>query len=40
MIEQGGGAIVNTASASGTRYTGAPQIGYASAKAAVIQFSR
>src|SRR3984957_1833450 len=40
MVAQGGGAIVNTASASGTRYTGAPQIGYASAKAAVIQFSR
>src|SRR5580658_7736834 len=40
MIGQKGGAIVNTASASGTRYTGAPQIGYASAKAAVIQFSR
>jgi NAD(P)-dependent dehydrogenase (short-subunit alcohol dehydrogenase family) len=40
MIAQGGGVIVNTASASGTRYTGAPQIGYASAKAAVIQFSR
>jgi NAD(P)-dependent dehydrogenase (short-subunit alcohol dehydrogenase family) len=40
MIAQGGGAIVNTASASGTRYTGAPQIGYASAKAAVIQFSK
>src|SRR6202158_3909300 len=30
MIGQGGGAIVNTASASGTRYTGSPQIGYAS----------
>jgi NAD(P)-dependent dehydrogenase (short-subunit alcohol dehydrogenase family) len=40
MIEQGCGAIVNTASSSGTRYTGSPQIGYASAKAAVIQFSR
>jgi NAD(P)-dependent dehydrogenase (short-subunit alcohol dehydrogenase family) len=40
MIAQGSGAIVNTASASGTRYTGAPQIGYASAKAAVVQFSR
>jgi NAD(P)-dependent dehydrogenase (short-subunit alcohol dehydrogenase family) len=37
---QGGGAIVNTASTSGTRYTGSPQIGYASSKAAVIQFSR
>jgi NAD(P)-dependent dehydrogenase (short-subunit alcohol dehydrogenase family) len=40
MIAQGGGAIVNTASTSGTRYSGSPQIGYASAKAAVIQFSR
>jgi len=40
MAEQGGGAIVNTASSSGIRYTGSPQIGYASAKAAVIQFSR
>jgi NAD(P)-dependent dehydrogenase (short-subunit alcohol dehydrogenase family) len=40
MIAQGGGAIVNTASTSGTRYTGSPQIGYASSKAAVIQFSR
>ena len=37
MIEFGGGAIVNTASTSGIRYTGSPQIGYASAKAAVIQ---
>ena len=40
MIEQGGGVIVNTASTSGTRYTGSPQIGYASSKAAIIQFSR
>jgi NAD(P)-dependent dehydrogenase (short-subunit alcohol dehydrogenase family) len=40
MIGQGGGAIVNTASSSGTRFTGSPQIGYAAAKAAVIQFSR
>jgi NAD(P)-dependent dehydrogenase (short-subunit alcohol dehydrogenase family) len=41
MVEKsGGGAIVNTSSSSGIRYTGAPQIGYASAKAAVIQFSR
>ena len=40
MIAQGGGAIVNTASTSGIRYTGSPQIGYASSKAAVIQFSR
>jgi NAD(P)-dependent dehydrogenase (short-subunit alcohol dehydrogenase family) len=40
MIEQRGGAIVNTASTSGVSYSGSPQIGYASAKAAVIQFSR
>ena len=40
MIGQGGGAIVNTASTSGIRYTGSPQIGYAAAKAAIIQFSR
>jgi len=40
MVAQGGGAVVNTASTSGIRYTGSPQIGYASAKAAVIQFSR
>jgi NAD(P)-dependent dehydrogenase (short-subunit alcohol dehydrogenase family) len=40
MIEQGGGAIVNTASASGISFTGSPQVGYASSKAAVIQFSR
>jgi hypothetical protein len=40
MIEQGGGAIVNTASTSGISFSGSPQIGYASSKAAVIQFSR
>jgi NAD(P)-dependent dehydrogenase (short-subunit alcohol dehydrogenase family) len=40
MIEQRGGAIVNTASTSGVSYSGSPQIGYASSKAAVIQFSR
>lgn len=40
MIAQGGGAIVNTSSTSGLRYTGAPQVGYAATKAAVIQFSR
>jgi len=40
MVGQGGGAIVNTSSSSGIRFTGSPQIGYASAKAAVIQFSR
>lgn len=40
MVKQGGGAIVNTASTSGIRWTGAAQVGYASAKAAIIQFSK
>ncbi|MGW7546813.1 SDR family NAD(P)-dependent oxidoreductase [Streptomyces sp. NPDC054770] len=40
MRRGGGGAIVNTASCSGLRWTGAAQAGYAAAKAAVIQLSR
>jgi NAD(P)-dependent dehydrogenase (short-subunit alcohol dehydrogenase family) len=40
MVDGGGGAIVNTASTSGLRWTGAAQVGYAAAKAGVIQFSR
>lgn len=40
MENVGGGAIVNTASTSGLRWTGAAQVAYASAKAAIIQFSR
>lgn len=40
MLAGGGGSIVNTASASGLRWTGAPQVGYAAAKAGVIQLSR
>jgi NAD(P)-dependent dehydrogenase (short-subunit alcohol dehydrogenase family) len=40
MENQGGGAIVNISSTSGIRWTGAAQVGYASAKAGVIQFSR
>jgi NAD(P)-dependent dehydrogenase (short-subunit alcohol dehydrogenase family) len=40
MRAAGGGSIVNVSSASGLRYTGAAQVGYASAKAAVIQLSR
>ena len=40
MAEAGGGAIVNMSSASGVRWTGAAQVGYASSKAAVIQFGR
>jgi NAD(P)-dependent dehydrogenase (short-subunit alcohol dehydrogenase family) len=40
MRARGGGAIVNIASASGLRWTGAPQVGYAAAKAGIIQLSR
>ena len=40
MASQGSGAIVNIASTSGIRWTGAAQVGYASAKAGVIQLSR
>lgn len=40
MKEGGGGSIVNISSASGLRYTGAAQVGYASAKAAILQLSR
>jgi NAD(P)-dependent dehydrogenase (short-subunit alcohol dehydrogenase family) len=40
MESQRGGAIVNTASTSAIRWTGSAQVGYASAKAGVIQFSR
>ncbi|GAA0984172.1 glucose 1-dehydrogenase [Acrocarpospora macrocephala] len=37
---RGGGSIVNIASASGLRWTGAAQVGYAAAKAGIIQLSR
>jgi NAD(P)-dependent dehydrogenase (short-subunit alcohol dehydrogenase family) len=40
MERQGGGAIVNIASSSGLRWTGAAQVAYAATKAAVIQLSR
>src|SRR5215475_10190213 len=40
MEKQGGGAIVNLASTSGLRWTGSAQVGYATSKAGVIQFSR
>ena len=40
MVEQGGGAIVNLASTSAIRWTGAAQVAYAASKAAVIQFGR
>jgi NAD(P)-dependent dehydrogenase (short-subunit alcohol dehydrogenase family) len=40
MVRQGGGAIVNIASTSGQRWTGSAQVGYAAAKAGVIQLTR
>jgi NAD(P)-dependent dehydrogenase (short-subunit alcohol dehydrogenase family) len=40
MERQGAGAIVNVASTSGMRWTGAAQVGYAATKAGVIQLSR
>lgn len=40
MRERAAGAIVNIASTSGLRWTGSAQVGYASAKAGVIQLSR
>ena len=40
MEVKGAGAIVNIASTSGIRWTGAAQVGYAAAKAGVIQFGR
>jgi NAD(P)-dependent dehydrogenase (short-subunit alcohol dehydrogenase family) len=40
MEKQGGGSIINLASTSGLRWTGSAQIGYATSKAGVIQFSR
>ena len=40
MERQGGGCIVNLASTSGLRWTGAAQVAYAATKAAVIQLSK
>jgi len=40
MEQQGGGAIVNIASASGIRWSGSAQVAYAATKAGVIQLSR
>jgi len=40
MERQGGGAVVNLASTSAIRWTGAAQVAYAAAKAGVIQLSR
>jgi NAD(P)-dependent dehydrogenase (short-subunit alcohol dehydrogenase family) len=40
MVAAGRGAIVNTASTSGIRWTGAAQVAYSASKAGVIQFTR
>ena len=40
MERQGSGVIINIASASGIRWTGSAQVGYAATKAGVIQLSR
>ncbi|MGE0312108.1 MAG: SDR family NAD(P)-dependent oxidoreductase [Lautropia sp.] len=40
MVRQGSGAIVNLASTSGLRWTGAAQVAYAATKAGVIQLSK
>ena len=40
MVSQKSGTIVNIASTSGLRWTGAAQVGYATSKAGVIQLSR
>ncbi len=40
MEQQGGGAVVNIASTSGIRWTGAAQVGYAASKAGVIQLGK
>jgi NAD(P)-dependent dehydrogenase (short-subunit alcohol dehydrogenase family) len=40
MEQKGAGAIVNIASTSGIRWTATAAVGYASAKAGVIQFGR
>jgi NAD(P)-dependent dehydrogenase (short-subunit alcohol dehydrogenase family) len=39
MERQGGGSIINLASTSGLRWTGSPQIGYATSKAGVIHLT-
>jgi hypothetical protein len=40
MEQQGSGVIINIASTSGQRWTGAAQVAYAATKAAVIQLSK
>lgn len=40
MLAAGKGAIINTSSTSGLRWTGAAQVGYSASKAGVIAFTR
>ena len=40
MEARGGGAVINVASTSGLRFTGAAQVAYAATKAGVIQLTR
>lgn len=40
MQKQGGGSIVSISSVAGLRYIGKPQVAYAAAKAALMQFTR
>lgn len=40
MIARGGGSVVNISSVAGLRHIGKPQVGYAAAKAALMQFTR
>ena len=40
MAAQGGGAIVNISSVAGLRWVGKDQVGYAAAKAGLIQFTK
>ena len=40
MERQGAGAIVNVSSIAGLRYIGKPQVGYAAAKAAMMQMTK
>jgi len=40
MEKQGGGVVLNVSSIAGVRYIGKPQVAYAAAKAALMQFTR
>ncbi|OAG39294.1 hypothetical protein AYO21_06498 [Fonsecaea monophora] len=40
MEKQGSGSIINLSSVAGLRYVGKPQVAYAAAKAAIVQFTK